>query len=50
MLDWKKTIRTKDCQIGDIKREKSIGHGKIIGINEILKQNERPSLKLTNKV
>ena len=36
-LRLKESIRTKDCQQGDIERNRLIEHGKRIGINEILK-------------
>ena len=46
----KESIRRKDSQLGDIKRDSLIQHGKIIGINELLKQNEKQSLKLKTEI
>ena len=39
ILDWKKSIRTNDSQLGDIDRDRLIEHGKGIK-TETLKQNE----------
>ena len=49
-LRLKETIKRKDSQLGDIKRDRLIQHGKNNGINELLKQNERPSLKLKTEI
>ena len=43
-----KIIGTKD--IGDIERDQLTRHGKRIGIHEMLKQNERKSMKLKTEV
>ena len=45
----KESFRAKYNQLGDFERERLIEHGKRIGIDEILKQNERQSLKLRSK-
>ena len=42
--------RAKDSQLGYIERRRLIEHGNKIGINEILQQNERKSLKLKSKI
>ena len=49
-LRLKESIKRKDSQLGDIKRDRLIQHGKNNGISELLKQNERPSLKLKTEI
>ena len=44
-LRLKKIIIIKDSQLDDIERDILIEHNKRIGIDQILKQNERQSLK-----
>ena len=46
----KESVRAKDNQQGDIEGDKLIKHGKRIEIDEILRQNERQSLKLVTEV
>lgn len=46
----KDSISTKDSQRGDIERNKLIKHGMHISVDEILKQNERRSLKLKTEI
>ena len=40
-LKLKEIIRTKYSELGEIETDRLIQHGKKIGIDEILKQNER---------
>lgn len=49
-LKLKEIIRTKYSELGEIETDRLIQHGKKIGIDEILKQNERWSLKPKSKV
>ena len=49
-LRLKESIKRKDSQLGDIKRDRLIQHGKNNEINELLKQNERPNLKLKTEI
>ena len=49
-LRLKESIKRKDSQLGDIKRDRLIQHGKNNKINELLKQNERPNLKLKTEI
>ena len=49
-LRLKESIKRKGSQLGDIKRDRLIQHGKNNGISELLKQNERPSLKLKTEI
>lgn len=52
-LKLKEIIRTKymvKLKLGEIETDRLIQHGKKIGIDEILKQNERWSLKPKSKV
>ena len=46
----KESIRTNESQLGDIERDKLIGHGKRIGIDEILRDGERKNLNLKYKI
>ena len=48
-LGLKKTSEEKTVsnQLGDIERDRLIEHGKKIGIDKILKQNERQCLKIS---
>ena len=49
-LKLKEIIRTKYSELVEIETDRLIQHGKKIGIDEILKQNERWSLKSKSKV
>ena len=49
-LRLKKNIMTKDNQLGDIEMNISIKYDKRVGIDQILKQNDRQSLKCNYKV
>lgn len=49
-LKLKEIIRTKYSELGEIETDRLIQHGKKIGIDEILKQNKRWSLKPKSKV
>ena len=46
----KESIRTNESQLGDIERDRLIGHGKRIGIDEILRDGERQNLNLKYKI
>ena len=49
-LRLKEWIKTKVSQLGDTERDRVIEHGKRIGIDKILKQNERQSLNPKTEV
>ena len=49
-LMLKKSIRIKDCQRCDIEKNIIKKHGKRTGVDEILKGNEKQSLKLKAEV
>ena len=49
-LRLKNSIITKNSLQGDVEKDRLIEHGNRIGIHEILKQNDRESLKLKTKV
>ena len=46
----KDSIRTKDSQGGDIEKDRLIDYDKLTGVDEILRQNYRQSLKLKSEV
>lgn len=41
ILSWKRSSEQKYSELGEIETDRLIQHGKKIGIDEILKQNER---------
>ena len=44
ILGWKKSIRIKDSQLGDIDSDRLIEHGKGVKTDGTLKQNKRQSI------
>ena len=49
-LRLKESFRTKDSHLGNVERNRLIEHGKKIGTDETIEQNERLSEKLKNEV
>ena len=49
-LRLKESFRTKDSHLGNVERNRLIEHGKKVGTDETIEQNEKQSEKLKNEV